>query len=182
MRGCAARACVWVYGAYVREGDGAGEGAGEQVREGSLPSQEQDKKFSYLWNSRQVLDSAARIVLATDSDAPGQALAEELARRLGRERCWRVRWSPPTLLHPGDAGGGQAPSPQETLPSLRKDANEVLIKDGPEHLQKCIEQAQPFPIRGLFRYDPLTASAQLLHEGKARLGLEVTGFAVGRCG
>lgn len=27
-----------------------------------------------------------------DNDAPGDALAEELARRLGRERCWRVRW------------------------------------------------------------------------------------------
>jgi Toprim domain len=38
------------------------------------------------------LDQAARIVLATDNDGPGQALAEELSRRLGRERCWRVRW------------------------------------------------------------------------------------------
>jgi hypothetical protein len=35
---------------------------------------------------------AVRIVIATDNDAPGDALAEELARRLGRERCWRVRW------------------------------------------------------------------------------------------
>lgn len=32
------------------------------------------------------------IVLATDADAPGLALAEELARRLGRERCHRVAW------------------------------------------------------------------------------------------
>ena len=29
---------------------------------------------------------ASRIILATDGDQPGQALAEELARRLGRER------------------------------------------------------------------------------------------------
>lgn len=29
---------------------------------------------------------ASRIILATDGDIPGQALAEELARRLGRER------------------------------------------------------------------------------------------------
>ena len=28
----------------------------------------------------------------TDKYSPGDALAEELARRLGRERCWRVRW------------------------------------------------------------------------------------------
>ncbi|KAK3010669.1 hypothetical protein RJ639_011398, partial [Escallonia herrerae] len=38
------------------------------------------------------LEKASRIILATDSDIPGQALAEELARRLGRERCWLVRW------------------------------------------------------------------------------------------
>ena len=31
------------------------------------------------------------VFLATDSDEPGQALSEELARRLGRERCWRVK-------------------------------------------------------------------------------------------
>ncbi|XP_019193068.1 PREDICTED: uncharacterized protein LOC109187337 [Ipomoea nil] len=29
---------------------------------------------------------ASRIILATDGDPPGQALADELARRLGRER------------------------------------------------------------------------------------------------
>lgn len=29
---------------------------------------------------------ASRIILATDGDQPGQALAEELARRLGKER------------------------------------------------------------------------------------------------
>lgn len=29
---------------------------------------------------------ASRIILATDGDPPGQALAEELARRVGRER------------------------------------------------------------------------------------------------
>ncbi|CAI9760055.1 unnamed protein product [Fraxinus pennsylvanica] len=37
-------------------------------------------------------EEASRIILATDGDPPGQALAEELARRLGRERCWRVKW------------------------------------------------------------------------------------------
>eukprot|EP00884_Botryococcus_braunii_P004140 jgi/Botrbrau1/13727/Bobra.0356s0007.1 len=126
------------------------DGAPAQVREGSLPSQEQDKKFAYLWNSRQVLDGAGRIILATDSDAPGQALAEELARRLGRERCWRVRWFPPGLGSPAAAATGQT-GPQAQA-ALRKDANEVLVVDGAAHLQKCIDQAQPYPIRGLFRF------------------------------
>ncbi|KAK1612411.1 hypothetical protein QYE76_036084 [Lolium multiflorum] len=37
-------------------------------------------------------DEASKIILETDADPPGQALAEELARRLGNERCWRVTW------------------------------------------------------------------------------------------
>lgn len=35
--------------------------------------------------------------------------------------------------------------------SFRKDANEVLMKDGPDALRFCIDQAEPLPIRGLFR-------------------------------
>ena len=34
---------------------------------------------------------------------------------------------------------------------FRKDANEVLMKDGREALMFCIDQAEPLPIRGLFR-------------------------------
>ncbi|XP_020269964.1 primase homolog protein-like [Asparagus officinalis] len=68
----------------------------------------QDTKFQYLWNCKEYLNKASRIILATDADAPGQALAEELARRLGKERCWRVTW------------------PTKTGTGVCKDANEVL--------------------------------------------------------
>src|SRR4030095_869336 len=50
-----------------------------------------DGKFSFLANCAEQLDLLERIVLAGDMDAAGMALEEELARRLGRERCWRVR-------------------------------------------------------------------------------------------
>lgn len=33
----------------------------------------------------------------------------------------------------------------------RKDANEVLMRDGPAHLATCLQAAEPYPIRGLFR-------------------------------
>ncbi|KAJ0081567.1 hypothetical protein Patl1_11524 [Pistacia atlantica] len=32
------------------------------------------------------------IILVTDGDIPSQALAEELAHHLGKQRCWRVQW------------------------------------------------------------------------------------------
>lgn len=35
---------------------------------------------------------------------------------------------------------------------VRKDANEVLMKNGLDALRLCIDQAEPLPIRGLFRW------------------------------
>jgi twinkle protein len=116
------------------------DGAPRDVKEGALPDPEEDVKFSYLWASRGVLDMAARIIIATDSDGPGQALSEELARRLGRERCWRVKWP---VTEADAAAGGKAPP--------LKDANEVLMAGGPDALKAAVEGAEPYPIRGLFR-------------------------------
>jgi twinkle protein len=105
------------------------DGAPGKVRDGPVPDPSEDRKFEYLWNCRAALDPVSRIVVAADSDAPGQALAEELARRLGKERCFRVQW-----------------------PEGRKDANEVLQMDGVETLRGAIDNAEGFPLRGLFRF------------------------------
>ncbi|RRT64940.1 hypothetical protein B296_00013568 [Ensete ventricosum] len=77
---------------------------------------------------------ASRIILATHANGPGQALAEELARRLGKERCWRVNW------------------PKKNATELCKDANEVLMYFGTDALRKVIENAELCPIMGLFDF------------------------------
>lgn len=59
------------------------DGAPAKVKEAAVPAPDADTKYSYLWNCRAVLDQATRILMATDNDPPGHALAEELARRLG---------------------------------------------------------------------------------------------------
>ncbi|KAF4402590.1 hypothetical protein CsatB_019772 [Cannabis sativa] len=92
----------------------------------TLPSSEKDVAFQYLWNDKQYLDKASRIILATDSDTPGRALAEELARRLGKDRCWQVSW------------------PKKDEHSHYKDANEVLIYLGPSALKNLIVSAKPY--------------------------------------
>ncbi|GJY00604.1 twinkle homolog protein, chloroplastic/mitochondrial [Tanacetum coccineum] len=79
-------------------------------------------------------EEASRIIIATDGDEPGQALAEELARRLGRERCWRVTW------------------PTKNEKENFKDANEVLMFMGPSVLREVIESAELYPIKGLFNF------------------------------
>lgn len=103
---------------------------------------EDDKKFEYVWNCREYFEDKERIIIATDADGPGQALAEELARRFGRERCWRVHWP-----QQGDA--------------QRKDANEVLLEDGAQVLRECVEYAEPWPIKSLFT---VAAFADAVHD------------------
>eukprot|EP00268_Persea_americana_P015776 TRINITY_DN17418_c0_g1_i1.p1 TRINITY_DN17418_c0_g1~~TRINITY_DN17418_c0_g1_i1.p1 ORF type:complete len:692 (-),score=109.74 TRINITY_DN17418_c0_g1_i1:429-2504(-) len=110
------------------------DGAPSKVSNKELPAEGEDTKYQYLWNCKEYVEKASRIILATDADAPGQALAEELARRLGRERCWRVKW------------------PKKNDTDVCKDANEVLMFLGPEALREVIENAELYPIKGLFRF------------------------------
>lgn len=83
-----------------------------------------DSQFAYLWDEEgrliPELGDAARIILATDADGPGQNLAGELALRLGPDRCLTVRY-----------------------PAGCKDANDVLIKHGPDVLKDVLDQALP---------------------------------------
>jgi twinkle protein len=106
------------------------DGAPAKLRD--QPS-EDDPKFEYLRNCAEELEAVkGGFILAVDNDANGRVLEEELARRLGKERCWRVRW-------PED---NDCPC---------KDANETLRVHGPEVVRECIETAEPYPITGLYR-------------------------------
>ncbi|XP_048490487.1 twinkle homolog protein, chloroplastic/mitochondrial isoform X3 [Beta vulgaris subsp. vulgaris] len=110
------------------------DGAPPKVSKKDVPTPDQDTKYQYLWNCKEYFEKATRIILATDGDRPGQALSEELARRLGRERCWRVKW------------------PKKNDTDDFKDANEVLMYLGPEKLKETIDNAELYPIRGLFAF------------------------------
>ncbi|KAD3337753.1 hypothetical protein E3N88_33273 [Mikania micrantha] len=100
------------------------DGAPQQVSIKALPSKKQDIRYKYLLDCNGYLDKAPRIILATDGDGPGQALAEELSCRLGKERCWRVTW------------------PKKDEFTCYKDANEVLVHLGPEALRQIVESAK----------------------------------------
>lgn len=89
---------------------------------------EDDKRFEALRTHADMLDKAKKIILAGDMDMPGLALREEIARRLGRHRCWLVTW-------PDDC----------------KDACDTLRIHGPEAVQHAIRDAVAYPIEGLQR-------------------------------
>jgi len=108
-----------------------------------------------LEHTAQKLDKVERIILAVDNDAPGKKLEEELARRLGKERCWRVIW-----------------------PEGCKDANDVLITYGKEFLRECVDNAQPFPIDGVFPINHFQDKIMTLYEEGLTRGFSTGWFAL----
>lgn len=113
------------------------------VPDGAPPPKSKDytSKFSFLESCDEFLASFKKIILAVDNDAPGQKLEEELARRLGAERCARVEW-----------------------PDGCKDANDVLVKYGHDMLKECIENARPYPIAGIFEVSDFSTSIDRMYE------------------
>ena len=80
--------------------------------------------LDYLDNCIDYLDNK-KIILALDEDEPGQALKQEFIRRLGAESCFLI-----------DLEGC-------------KDANECLLKCGPEKLRSIVDKARPVPLEGV---------------------------------
>lgn len=103
-------------------------GAPPKVKDGKIDPAE-DNKFQYVWAAKRQLDAADRIILNTDADGPGEALAEELVRRIGRSKAWSI--------------------------SLNgyKDAGEAIEKEGKKFLRSAFFKATPLPAVGLHNAD-----------------------------
>ena len=98
-----------------------------------------EAKFEYLDDSR--LDAVKIFVIAVDNDEPGRRLEEELSRRLGKERCRRVTWTDGC-----------------------KDANDVLLTHGAEVLAKCIENANPYPVEGVYSIADISEDLDAIYQ------------------
>lgn len=107
-------------------------------------------KYSYLWDAKDKIDEADRIIIATDSDEPGRLLSEEIARRVGKGRCWR--------LH---------------LPVDCKDPNEVLVKHGRDALIGAVTEATPWPVHGLRDVNEYRRDVLSLHDRGLDQGIKV---------
>jgi len=97
-------------------------GAPIKVADGKV-SPSEDKRFAFVWNAREIIDSAPYVIIATDQDTAGQALAEELARRIGKDKCRLAKFD-------------------------MKDLNEVYLDD-PFRIEDILNDATPYPISGL---------------------------------
>lgn len=85
-----------------------------------------NQRLEYLDNCWEYFEGKTKIVIATDNDEAGIMLRNELARRLGRERC-KIMYYPEGC----------------------KDANEILVKCGAEFLKTYWESAYDFPLEGI---------------------------------
>lgn len=87
-------------------------------------------RYAFLWEHEAELKAVKKIIIATDGDGPGQALAQDLIAILGADRCSFV-----------------------VYPDGCKDLNDVLQVYGESAVVTIISQAKPVPVQGLYRVD-----------------------------
>lgn len=103
---------------------------------------EDDDKFAFM---ARLMDPIMRVkhhIIATDGDEPGQRLAKELVRRIGAAKCFWVEY-PKDEVVPDKKRRGKFRAP--------KDLNEVKMYLGVDRVRQMIEEAKPWPVKGLFR-------------------------------
>jgi twinkle protein len=100
----------------------------KEVRKSDDPIDDSAGKFEFLWNNRERLKKVKRFIIAMDGDAAGQHMAAELVRRLSASRCQFL-----------------------TYPEGCKDLNDVRMKFDAAMVAKILNEAQHYPVRGLFQ-------------------------------
>jgi twinkle protein len=93
----------------------------------SFSESDDNSVFEYLWSAKELIEKCNRVIIFSDNDEKGSSLAEELARRIGRFKCWRP-----------------------TLPPDCKDANDVLMKHGSAKLKQLVDDCEAWPVAGLY--------------------------------
>jgi len=105
--------------------------------------------LQYLDNCYKYFENKTRVMIATDNDDPGNNLREELARRIGKEKCYKV-------LYPDDC----------------KDFNDVLVKHGKAIVANVIELATCFPIEGIHTMEDMYEDVKNYYENGYPKGYE----------
>lgn len=105
--------------------------------------------LAYLDNCYEYFESKSQIIIATDNDANGRKLRDELADRLGIERCKYIEFG------------------------KYKDANELLIAEGIDGLQRAKNEAKDFPIQGVFTMSHLVDDVMDMYDNGLDRGVNI---------
>lgn len=107
-----------------------------------------NKSLEYLEDCKALLE-CHNIYLAVDQDKKGVELRDELARRLGAEKCKIVSFKE------------------------CKDANEYLVKYGALALNETIKEAKPYPVKGIIKVGDIYGDILNLYENGIQKGLQI---------
>ena len=108
-----------------------------------------NKNLEYIDGSIDRLEKVKSIYLAVDNDPKGLELRDELARRLGKERCYIVNFRG------------------------CKDANEYMVKYGASMLADEINNAAPYPVKGVVKVNDIYSDIRMLYEEGVKPGLKL---------
>ena len=105
---------------------------------GGAPSEAGKKSHAYIDEAIGDLREVRRIILAVDSDEPGCNLRDDLIARLGKARCWTIRY-----------------------PKGCKDLGDALRLYGTRGVRAAIDTAQETAMEGLVTLDQLPPTPAL---------------------
>ena len=108
-----------------------------------------NNNLDYLDNCIDYFTDKEKVIIAVDQDEPGQALRQELIRRLGAEVCYTCYFD--------DC----------------KDANEYLLKYGSERLSKTIEDARPVPLENVTTFKDIESDVTDFVENGFKPGFQI---------
>lgn len=108
-----------------------------------------NKNLEYLDNYFDRFEKVDKIYLAVDQDKKGIELREELARRLGNQKCYIVSFKE------------------------CKDANEYFTKYGSFELLETIKNAIPYPVKGIIKVNDIYGDIKSLFENGIQKGLSI---------
>lgn len=87
-------------------------------------------RYAWFWRHEAALSKVKQVILAVDNDEAGKALAADLCRLFGPERCLFVEY-----------------------PEGCKDPNDVAVLYGHDRLIELLDAAKPYPVKGLYALD-----------------------------
>lgn len=97
------------------------------------------KRYQWFWRCEPILAKVRQIILCVDDDEAGRALAADLCRLFGPERCLFV-----------------------TYPVGCKDAGDVAKLHDHATLARMLDEAKPYPIKGLYSLADFPERAELV--------------------
>ena len=120
-----------------------------------------DARFQALKEHAEELAQEQNIIIATDNDEAGKALALELAHRFGKDRCSYIDWGSLTLT--GDI--------------TCKDSSDALTYGAKDTIKLFVEVAKRYPVDGLYKANDYINQVIDLYEGREEKP-KTTGYEV----